>query len=439
MPQTEGRSRTVRRILPWSMSIILVLSLAVWMTTRDRLPHHVRIATAGSGGLYHQLGEALAERLRGATGREVTVLETAGTGDNQQRLSRGEVELALMQADATDLEGLVSITPLYHEVVLLVVRRGRGIESFQDLATRRVSLGRPGSGMQVTSRKILGHYDLELGDAGEVSCHYTDLLHDESLDAAIVTAGLLSEELQQLLASGQFDLIGVGESAAFCLRRPSFQPCTIPRGLFGHRPALPAAPLTTVATTALLAAPRDTSPRLITAALRAVHESGLRSVIPTLMTRAEAAGWPLPNLDPVARQYFDPYGIDTFANFMESLAAGYELLFALAAGIYLLWERQRRRRERERLAEISDAKERLDIFLAETTRVERELLETTDLTQLKAHLEEVTAIKLRAIEELTEEELRGDRMFLIFLIQCGNLMGKIQARITNTILEQAQP
>jgi len=35
--------------------------------------------------------------------------------------------------------------------------------------------------------------------------------------------------------------------------------------------------------------------------------------------------------------------------------------------------------------------------------------------QLERHLDEVTVIKLQALEELSHEDLRGDRMFLIFL------------------------
>ena len=34
-----------------------------------------------------------------------------------------------------------------------------------------------------------------------------------------------------------------------------------------------------------------------------------------------------------------------------------------------------------------------------------------------------------ALDELTHEDLRSDRMFLIFLIQCGNVINKIQAKI----------
>ena len=49
--------------------------------------------------------------------------------------------------------------------------------------------------------------------------------------------------------------------------------------------------------------------------------------------------------------------------------------------------------------------------------------------KIKGHLDEITGIKIKALEELTHEDLRGDRMFLIFLMQCGNVINKIQAKI----------
>ena len=64
--------------------------------------------------------------------------------------------------------------------------------------------------------------------------------------------------------------------------------------------------------------------------------------------KSEAAAWPRLRLHSEARKYFDPYaGIDLIASFMESIAAGKELLFALGAGLYLLWNYWRRRKARE--------------------------------------------------------------------------------------------
>ena len=43
--------------------------------------------------------------------------------------------------------------------------------------------------------------------------------------------------------------------------------------------------------------------------------------------------------------------------------------------------------------------------------------------------DQVALLKLEALEKLTHEDLRGNRMFLIFLTQCANLISKIQAKL----------
>ena len=57
-------------------------------------------------------------------------------------------------------------------------------------------------------------------------------------------------------------------------------------------------------------------------------------------------------------------------------------------------------------------------------------MKTDDPKKLRGYLDEVTHIKLRALDELTDEDLRGDQMFTIFLTQCSNLSRKLQLKIS---------
>ncbi len=52
-----------------------------------------------------------------------------------------------------------------------------------------------------------------------------------------------------------------------------------------------------------------------------------------------------------------------------------------------------------------------------------------DTAELRQFLDQVTRIKIRAIAELTHEELLGDRMFSIFLTQCSAVSRKIEAKL----------
>jgi hypothetical protein len=64
-------------------------------------------------------------------------------------------------------------------------------------------------------------------------------------------------------------------------------------------------------------------------------------------------------------------------------------------------------------------------------------MESNSIPELRGMLDKVTRIKLKALDELTHEALRGDRIFLIFLTQCANLINKIQAKITQLNIEEA--
>lgn len=140
--------------------------------------------------------------------------------------------------------------------------------------------------------------------------------------------------------------------------------------------------------------------------------------------------WGPVSLHPAAHLFFNPHDeIGRLANIVESLAAIKELLFALVLVTYLLWQRWKRLQQKEHQVRLAAEKERLDRFLEKTFRIEESQMQTTDPAELKEFLDQVTRIKLDALMELTHEELRGDQSFQIFLIQCANLINKIQFKI----------
>ena len=214
------------------------------------------------------------------------------------------------------------------------------------------------------------------------------------------------------------------------LVHPFLRNVEIPRGLFAEHPAVPSKPIPTIATTAYLVCRNDAPDDLVEAALASIHEESLRLRVPTLIARQEAPQWTSTRMHPVAKRYFNPADhIGTMANVMESLAATKELMFALGAGVYLIWMRWRRLKEKELQVTLDHQKEHLDRFLERTLKIERAQMETDDVDQLRGYLEDVTEIKLQALQELTEEELRGNQVFSIFLDQCSSLMAKIQLKI----------
>lgn len=424
---SRGRrlSRLARAGFAWLMGAVCVGSLVAWWVTRPSPSRTLRIATAVGGGLYHAEGVVIAEALR-AAGAVAEVVETAGSGENVALLLRGEVDVSIVQAGATPLGGLAVVTPLHRDVVLLLVchelLESGEIAAVDDLSGRRVAVGLPGSGMRASAAEILAHYRLD-GRCEVVEEHFAG---GGDFDAAIVTTGIENADLAAMLGGGRYGLLPL-EADAIARKHRHFERYEIPRG-FWH--PIPARPVPTVATAALVVVREEADDGLVRSLLGAVFEGDLTDRLATVMTPEAALAVAPARLHRVTREYYDPYGrYGVLHTLLEGLVAAKELVIAVGAGIYLLWDRWRRLRERETRAAIEEQKERLDVYLERTLAVEREQMATADPARLAELLDAVTETKLAALEELTHEDLRGDRTFSIFLMQCANLIGKIQLKI----------
>ena len=168
------------------------------------------------------------------------------------------------------------------------------------------------------------------------------------------------------------------------------------------------------------------------------QEQDSRRQLSQLMTAAEARQWVKLPLHRVTQTYFEPYkGLVLLKDFMESIVATKDLVFTLGAGIYVLWLWRRKVVKRRTEAELAVHMRRLNALLDETVRIESEQMKTDDPKKLREYLDEVTRVKLRALDELTDEDLRGDQMFAIFLTQCSNLSRKLQLKVSLSVDPQA--
>lgn len=428
--------RTARKWLAIVPLAIIVTSVTVWLATRDTLPKTIRVATAEQGGLYHEFGEALQASLERRTGRRVEVVRTEGSVENRELLLAGKVDVGIIQGGSAAIDGLTVIAPLYPEVVHVVGRLGFEIESIGDLKARRVVLGPEGSGMRASAARVLEHYGIPDSIGDPKDAYFTSLLEDAAIDGAIVTTGFMNRDLQRVLATGNFFLFPIAAAEAIATKDPYFHVTEIPRGLYREGPPIPAARTPTVATTALLVVRERETELLIGRVLEAIYDEGLGLTFPTLIPPADAISMSPVPLHPASRGFFNPPDqIGRVAAVMESLAAFKELSFAFAAGLYLLWTRWRRLQEEERAEAVREQKDRLDAFLEKTLKIERAQMDTVDVDELQVFLDQVTEIKLEALSQLTHEELRSDQAFSIFILQCANLISKIQMKIVNRSLK----
>ncbi|MEO2023724.1 MAG: TAXI family TRAP transporter solute-binding subunit [Pirellulaceae bacterium] len=427
---TQITTKNIRRWVYLGAVLLFTLSLGAWFLGRDRLPRTIRIATGNDGGLYYKLGEAISPILSQKTNRTVKVEVTAGSESNYQSLLSKEVELAIIQAGSVAVEKLAIVTPLFPDYMFFIVRRNSGIDSIVSMDGHHIALGPKGSGMRKSALQVLSHFAIKDDALENNTGYFMDLLDDPTLDGAIVTTGIENDDLKKLLDTNEFDLLPIPSAPAIAMAQPFLRSVEIPEGLYGNRQSIPPEPIPTLATTAYLVARPDASRQLVRASLEAVHEESLRLKVPTLISRADASQWVSTRLHSTAHDYFHPAdNMSWIKDIMESINATKELLVALGTGFYLLWLRWRRLKAREADEFLHEQKDRLDWFLQQTLQIEKSQMTCKHVQGLQDFLDEVTAIKLQALRELTEEGLRGDQAFSIFLDQCAGLRNKIQLKI----------
>ncbi len=427
--------RKMRYWVAWGALCAAAAAVVVWFVTRETLPVRIRIATARSGGSYYRLGMRLADSIQQRTGRGVDVIESDGSRQNLELLASGDADLAILQLGPRPPDsGVLTVAPLYDDFVHVVVRADRRIASIHDLDGRRILIGPASSGMRESADVVLEHYDIDTSQF-EDTRYFTSLLNDPELDGAIVTAGLSNPDLVGLLQTGQFSLLPIDQAEAIAARYPLMTPRMLARGVYRGAPPLPPDSIATLATPAILVVRTDAPDVLVTEALGALYAGSLQREFPGLTTSLSAATWSLYPRHAAAQAYYDPYqGLGVLANFMETLAAIKELLLALGAGLYALfaWWRSIERRERE--AELAGQKDHLDQLIEATASIERAQLHEHDVKALEHYRDAVVEVKHRALVELTQEEVRGDRMFSILLLQAEAVSRAIDAKLARVSL-----
>jgi len=414
----------------WLMAAVLIISMSLFYATRDAIPNRLVLFTGQPGGFYHQVGSHLTKAWEEATQRKLDVQSSSGSRENFQALSSAKADLALIQGGVEDLSELSIIAPLSHDLVHVIVRKDASIDRIQDLKGHTIAVGMPNSGMASSAEKLLHFYGLNEQNTQWTYRYFTQMKEDASIDAAVVTAGILNADLSLLLGSGDYRILPMEYAPAFCEKNAYFFPALIHKGLYRLGDDFLQEDIPTVATTALLVATKSISPKVIDQLLITLFEESGGLDSPVMLNAEEVREQQDLKLHPRAMQYFHPADqIGYMANVMESLAALKELAVAFVAGLYLLWDRWRRQQQKALARQLSKEKEKLDVLLAQTVDIERQYASADAMSDLQGMLRQVMKIKIQALEELTHEQLRGDRVFLIFMTQCSNLIDSIQSKM----------
>ncbi len=437
LEQDVGSSLPVPAIVAGVVAIVVVIAgiVAYFALEEADAGREIVIATGSESGTYFALGTALAGVLE-AEGvvQAATVLPTDGSVANMRLIGDAVsgVDLAFVQSDTPPNTSARLVTPLYKEVLHILVARevaGR-VENIFDFSDLRVAIGPPGSGTRQLAEDVLGHFGVAVGERLELSPEAAaEGLVDGSVDAAFILTAIPSRLVGELASSDAVRFLSLGdaqeignESDGLALVFPAITATTIPRSTYVR---LPGKPVRTIAVSALLIARRDLDPDLVRSITAAVFEhrggaGGLEGdelvVAQQIREDYRPAGYGIP-FHGGAAAYYHREEPPFFVAYAEAISLGLTLLVGAYSGYVALREWMKRR-----------MKNRMDAYLIEVEEQATDL-GSLSLAELVSHRDALYEIRHRALSDLVSERVLADQSFTIFQNHLRDEFAAVEARI----------
>jgi len=199
------------------MKITLLYSVTILLTIISNPTYSdsgapLKLGTASKGGNYYQLGESISSICKNENLVDIDVIPTKGSVDNINQLTRGQVDLAIVQNDiaflaenglypfAHKIKDLRGIITFFFEPVYIITNTP-GIISVNQLTNLKVNVGPEGSGLYVNSRIILNSQNLWgfVAKRNHNPADVLNLLLDGEIQAAFINniTVQISEEIKK--------------------------------------------------------------------------------------------------------------------------------------------------------------------------------------------------------------------------------------------------
>ncbi len=197
------------------------------------------IATGGTGGVYYPVGGGYAQVIdQFVPGYTASVEVTNASVENVGLISRGDSDLALVLADTAlaayegtgrfgpdgelpQLANLRAITIAYTNAVHIITIEGSGVNSLADLRGKRVSVGAPGSGTELSAQTILNANGITYDDfeVQRLSVNETaDALRDGTIDAGFWSGGVPTGGVLSLAETRSIKLVELSDEEVAAIR-----------------------------------------------------------------------------------------------------------------------------------------------------------------------------------------------------------------------------
>jgi TRAP transporter TAXI family solute receptor len=194
----------------------------------------------------------------GVPGLIAVAQTTAGAAENLRAVARGDLDLALSQADVTawayqgapafgneeqPLSNIRVLARLYPSNVHLIVGKDSPIKSVTDLKGKKVAMGPAGSATSATAKLILSAYGVKWNTVKMVNMDYGALPESftkGAVDAAFIVSGAPALAVEDLAGRLPVRFVPINGPTAEKLAQvlPYYSRGVIPAGTYGDHPAI---------------------------------------------------------------------------------------------------------------------------------------------------------------------------------------------------------
>lgn len=209
------KMNSVKNLLISVVGCLIILSSSPTLAAPKK---HIKIGTAGIGGVYYSAGSAICRFLNKNKAKHninCSVETTGASIFNLNAVRNGDIDLGIAQSDwqyhaykgsnkFKDIgadKKLRTVFSLHGELLTLVVRPDAHITKFEDLKDKRVNIGDVGSGTRATIEMILKAKNWTIRDfslaTGLKSSEHASALCDNNIDAFFYIAGHPHNTIQE--------------------------------------------------------------------------------------------------------------------------------------------------------------------------------------------------------------------------------------------------
>jgi uncharacterized protein len=319
------------RVFGIGFLVILAGFILAFQFVKPNPPKSISIATGSSSGAYFAYAQRY-KTLLAEQGIELTIINTAGSIDNIQRLLSGDVDIAFVQSGTgqpyqnNKLQGepsLVSLASVYYEPLWLFMTAEQFILQTREILGKRIAIGGEGSGTRALAKIVLdnnGIYSNNSTFVDTTSDEAAKKLLEGELDYLFLVASVEAPLVQQLLLNPGIIPFDFERAKAYTKRYRFLSATELPQGVIDFKRNIPDANINLISAAATIVANKNIHPALVALLMQVfekVHNGGGILEEPSQFPSPYYVDFPV---DASAKRYFD-YGPPLLQRYLPFWAA----------------------------------------------------------------------------------------------------------------------